>query len=253
MNKNAHTLKFFLATIIVACCGLSAGAQEASTSGVETNPPPKWDASASLGFSLTSGNSDTLLVTANAVGKRKFGDANLELGVGGAYGENDGDRTVQTLRGWGQYDNPFTQRTYWYVRLEGLHDGIADIEYRFTLGPGIGYYFVKQEKTFLRGEVGPSFIYERKGNVNSGYFAARFAERFEHQFNDRVKLYQAVEFLPQIDQWDDYLINFELGIESALSDKMSLTVTLLDNYVSQPAPGRESNDIKLITALKYKF
>ena len=68
-----------------------------------------------------------------------------------------------------------------------------------------------------------------------------------------MKLYQTVEYLPQIDEWDDYLVNCELGIESALSDKMSLTVTLLDNYVSQPAPDRQSNDIKLVTAVKYNF
>jgi putative salt-induced outer membrane protein len=237
----------------VAGAACSVGAQEAASSVVETNPPPKWDASASLGFSLTSGNSDTLLLTGSLIGDRKFDDANLELGLNGAYGENDGDRNVQSLRGWGQYDDLFSQRTYWYGRVEGLHDGIADIEYRFTLGPGVGYYFLKKERTFLRGETGPAFIYERKGNVNSGYFALRFAERFEHQFNERVKLYQSFEFLPQIDDWGDYLVNCELGVESALSEKMSLNVFLLDNYVSRPAPDRENNDIKLVTALKYKF
>jgi len=242
-----------MAAMTVACSAFSAHADEAATPTVETNQPPKWDASASLGFSLASGNSDTLLLTADAIGKRKFDDASLELGIVGSYGENGGDRTVQTLRGWGQYDDLFSKRTYWYGRIEGLHDGISDIEYRFTLSPGLGYYLVKKEKTSLKGEAGPAFIYERKGNVNNGYFALRFAERFEHEFNDRVKVYQGVEYLPQIDEWNDYLINFVLGIETAMSDKLSLAVTLLDNYVSQPAAGRVHNDIRLITSVKYKF
>ncbi|MCU0771466.1 MAG: DUF481 domain-containing protein [Verrucomicrobia bacterium] len=253
MNTRRNIIKSILAAAALAGAGTTGMAQEPATSVVETNPPPKWEASASLGFSLTSGNSDTLLLTGGLVGNRKFDDANLELGLNGAYGENDGDRNVQTLRGSGQYNDLFTERAYWYGRAEGLHDGIAEIEYRFTIGPGIGYYFLKKEKTFLRGESGPAFVCERKGNVNSDYFTIRFAERFEHQFNERVKLYQTLEFLPQIDEWNDYLVNFELGIESALSEKTSLNVFLLDNYVSQPAPGLEHNDIKLVTALKYKL
>jgi len=242
--------------LVAAVLGLQAGmvhGQEAEASAVETNAPPKWDASASLGFSLTSGNSDTLLITAGAVGKRELENAKLELGIGGSYGENDNVRNVQTLRGWGQYDHNISDRTYWYGRLEGLHDGISDIEYRFTASPGVGYYFLKKEKTKLSGEFGPAFIYERKGNVNSGYFALRFAERFEHEFNERVRLFQEVEYLPQIDDFGDYLINFALGVESDLSQKMSLGVTLFDNYVSQPAPGRENNDVRLIASVKYKF
>jgi hypothetical protein len=34
---------------------------------------------------------------------------------------------------------------------------------------------------------------------------------------------------------------------------MELRVTLQDWYVSNPAPGRESNDLKLIAGVNYKF
>ena len=81
MNKSTHAIQTILIALAVAAAGLPVNAQEAATSGIETNEPPKWDASASLGFSLTSGNSDTLLATAKAVGQRKFDNANLELGM----------------------------------------------------------------------------------------------------------------------------------------------------------------------------
>lgn len=240
------------AVAFLLCLGVSSQAQEAATT-VETNKPPAWDVSASLGFSSTSGNSETLLLTGSLVGKRKFDDANLELGAAGAYGENDHIRNVQTLRGWGQYDDSITERTYWYGRVEGYHDGIADIQYRFTIGPGIGYYFIKKEKTMLRGEFGPSWIYQRLGDENNDYFSLRFAERFEHQFNERVKLYQTLEWLPELTDWENYLMNFEVGVESALSEKMSVTLSFTDNYNSRPASDRKHNDTRLVAGLKYKF
>ena len=37
----------------------------------------------------------------------------------------------------------FTDRFYGYARVDALHDGIADVEYRVTLSPGVSYYFAK--------------------------------------------------------------------------------------------------------------
>ena len=42
-------------------------------------------------------------------------------------------------------------------------------------------------------------------------------------------------------------------MEADLTKKMALRVTLQDWYVRYPAPGRESNDIKLIAGINYKF
>ena len=50
-------------------------------------------------------------------------------------------------------------------------------------------------------------------------------------------------------------MNAEFGIEADLTKKknLSLRVTLDDTYNNQPAPGRLQNDLKLITAIAYKF
>jgi putative salt-induced outer membrane protein YdiY len=253
MKTSLSSIQFVLAALIVGCMSLSAGAQEAAATGIETNTTPPWDITADLGFSLTSGNSETLLVRGGVVGKREYSKSRIELGIAGAYGEDTSVANVQTLRGWGQYDQDFAERWYWLGRVELLHDGIADIEYRLTLSPGVGYWFIKKEKTKLSGETGISYVFERRGNRQSDYFALRLAERFEHEFNDRVKLVQNFEILPQIDDFENYFINFDIGLESALNDKLSLTLTFIDNYNNIPAPGRERNDIKFLAGFRYKL
>lgn len=253
MKDTTHIIKSILATCLLACMGYPAGADDATTPAMETNAPPKWDVSADLGVTLTSGNSDTLLIAGGVLGKREWSKSLLELGFAGAYGEDTSVANVQTLRGWAQYNKDFAKDWYWLGRAEALHDGIADIDYRVTLSPGVGRRVINKEKTSLDVEAGVSYVLEYSGGTQSDYFALRFAEHFEHDFNDRVKLVQNFEILPQIDNLENYFFNFSIGVETAMSDKLSMTLTFFDTYNNIPAPGRESNDIKLIAGLRYRF
>ena len=220
-----------------------------------------WESSASLGMTLTKGNSDTLLVTANILSTRKDPKSKNEwrLGADGTYGENQGDRNAESAHAFVQYNRLFTERFYGYARVDGLHDEIAGIVYRLSFSPGVGYYFIKDKQTTLSGEVGPGVIHERLDGKNGAedtddtYMTIRFAERLEHKFSDTVRLWQSLEFLPQVDRFGNFLINAELGIETAMSKKLSLRTYLVDNYDNEPAPGRKNNDIKLVAAIAYKF
>lgn len=214
---------------------------------------PKWEKSAALGLTLTRGNSDTLLFTGNLLANKKWDVHEINLGADATYGENDDVKSAESLRGFGQYNYLFTERAFGYARLEALHDDIADIQYRVIFSPGVGYYFIKQPNTNLRGEAGPAFIYEKQGDDERGYMTLRLAERFDHKFNEKTKLWQTFEILPQVDDWNNFIINAEIGIETSLTEKLSLRTYLQDTYDNEPAEGREKNDMKLVTALAYKF
>jgi putative salt-induced outer membrane protein YdiY len=228
-----------------ALAAMGTLAQDASTN--------KWETTASIGVTVTQGNSDSVLGSAQVLSQKKWGQNEMRLGADGTYGELEGEKNVEGLHGFGQYNRLFTERAFGYLRLDGLHDAIADIEYRFTFSPGAGYYFIKNEQTTLSGEAGPAFIYEKQGGESTGYITARLAERLEHKFNDNVRLWQSIEFLPQVDDLNNFLINAEIGIESKLTPRLSLKVFAIDNYDNEPAPGREENDLKVVTAMGYTF
>ena len=122
------------------------------------------------------------------------------FGVDGSYGENDSVKNNETLHGVGQYNHLFGKRFYGFFNLEGLHDGIADLQYRFTLSPGAGYYFVKTTNTTFAGELGPGLIFQRLGGVDTTYASLRLAERFEHKFTDGARVWERAEFLPQVNK-----------------------------------------------------
>jgi len=57
-----------------------------------------------------------------------------------------------------------------------------------------------------------------------------------------------------VDEWDkNYLLNFEAGIETAITKKWSLRVVFQDQYASEPANGRKQNDMRLLAGTAYKF
>jgi len=73
--------------------------------------------------------------------------------------------------------------------------------------------------------------------------------------SDRARVWQTAEFLPQVDDLNNYIINAEVGIEADLNTtgKLALRAYLQDTYNNVPAKGREKNDAKLVAAIAYKF
>ena len=231
---------------------------------VNTN---KWEGSAAAGVTLTKGNSDTFLGNITLNGARKAPRDEVLLGASATYGttkteerigntqftHDTKETTTANASGFGQYNHLFTDRFYAGVRLDLLHDAVAEVKYRVTVSPLVGYYLIKQPDTKLAVEAGPSFIAERVGNENDEYAALRFAERFEHKFSPKARVWQSIEFLPQVDDFANYIINAEVGAEAALNTSWSLRAVVQDTYDHKPAEGRKQNDIKLITSLAYKF
>ena len=147
----------------------------------------------------------------------------------------------------------FSERFFGYFRLEGLRDTVADIDYRISTSPGLGYYFVKNATTSLRAEIGPGYIYEQDKSGHQSYMTLRLAERFDHKISERSKIWQSIEFLPQVDKFSNYIINGEIGLDTAINAHFSQRTYLQDTYHSEPAAGRLKNDAKLVAAIAYKF
>ncbi len=233
-----------------------------SAQGQATNSPPttnQWHTTAAVAVTLTRGNSDTFLATLSLDSKRKWDKNEVALGAAGGYGENTvnavNSTTTEFLNGFGQYNRLVTERFYGGLRVDGAYDGIAGVEYRFKISPLAGYYLVKNAKMTLAVEAGPSAIFEHlKGTDARSYWAARVGERFEYKLTPTTKLWQSVDYIPEFENWsENYLINGEAGIDTAITKHWSLRVVFQDMYANQPAPGRKANDIRLLAGTAFKF
>jgi putative salt-induced outer membrane protein len=212
-----------------------------------------WNSSISAGLTLNRGDSDTTLFSADFLTEKKTPKDEYSLGAGLAYGEQASQDTVNNYKMFSQWNHLFTPRFYNYLRVGGLRDYIADLNYRVTVGPGVGYYLLKTTNTTLATEGGFNFEAQKLGGHDQNFATLRLADRFEHKFNDRARLWQMVEIFPQLDKFDNYVMNFEIGMEAVISKSFSLKTTLDDTYDNRPAANHLKNNAKIVAGVAYKF
>ena len=251
---NQQTKNAILFTTVIAAASSSAFAQgDPETPAAEKKYP--WKYSAGFSLAVTSGNSDTLLTSGDFTAERKAENSEMFGGISAVYGKAEGVKNNDKVNGFFQYNWPFGDADRWYGlgRLEGTYDSIADIDYRYTASVGLGYYAIKSETTSLSFEVGPSYVLEKRAGVEDDYAALRAGEKFTHDFNEKTRVWQSLDIVPRVEDFADYVLNAEVGIETDLAQSLQLRMYVQDTYYSEPAPGRDGNDIKLFAGIKYKF
>jgi Protein of unknown function, DUF481 len=209
-----------------------------------------WEFTGSAGLTLSKGNNDNLTYSLQLLATYVTKDTDAYIAGDYFYGEANGLKNTENLRLHGSYANLIDDVWYWGVQGEFLTDSVADIGYRFTLMPKVGAVVWKSDQGKLNLEAGPAYIVQDQG-VREDYLALYFGERFEYSFNDRLKFWQTLSFIPEAGDWGNYLLTFEAGLQATLTDHLALKFSLRDMYDSTPAPGRESNDLALIAGLTW--
>ncbi len=262
MKQSIRTASYVTAGV---CAGSFAASTVVAQDAKPEEPKPRWETVANVGLSLTRGNSKNLLFSAGIDTTRKWTKDEFLAGAKLSYGDTTTDGTKSTTqqdaKAYGQWNHLFTPRFYGGLRIDGLYDKIANINYRFTVSPLVGYYFIKDASTTLSGEFGPSLVTEetvfRRPGPNridkDSYIGLRFGDRFEHKFKGGARIWQTAEWIPQISDFNNWILNAELGVSAPLSKKMDVRLVLQDTYDNVPAVGRLKNDLKLIAGLGYKF
>lgn len=251
--------RYLQAWMIVTAAGWCLAGGATAADKVDTN---RWVSGLTMGLNMSRGNSETLLSSGALTTERKGLENEFRFGVEGNYGEtkvkkDDGreetETNVQNARGYGDYKRLLDDRLYAYINTELSHDEIADIRYRFIIGPGLGYYLLRDDVQSLGVEAGMAFIKDKVGETTDDRFAARAAERYERKIGETSKIWEAAEYLPTVDDVDNYLINAEAGAEAMMNARLGLRIVLQDKYNNRPAPGKDANDLSLIGAVTVRL
>lgn len=251
-------------TTLLGCLGAALLFTTSTVSAQEAAAPkkPSWETVAAAGLTVQSGNSESVATTLSLDTKKKWESDEVLLGASGGYGKssstgNDRSRTTDYAKAYGQYNHFMTERAYFGLRLDGEHDGIADLAYRVRIAPLLGYYVIKNEKTSLAFDAGPSYVIEeREGNPRKkeDYIALRFGEKFEHKLSDTTKIWQTAEYIPGLKDWPDRdLIKFEAGISTKITGNWDLQLKYQVDYDNGVAYGKEGTDTRLIASTSYTF
>ncbi len=227
---------------------------------VSCEPEPKdpsiWDKSLLFGLNYTEGNTKTTNINLGGVATRDYENnawrfqADYNYGSAANSANDPKEENKNNIRGLADYRRVLDNRWFAGAGAAFAHDEIADLKYRVVLNPSLGAYILRDDDVKFSLEAGPSYVWEKLGDEDDNFAAARIANRLEWKFSETSKLFEYAEYLVSFDDADQYLINAEVGLETALNSFMSLVVSVKDYYINQPAEDRVPNDVITITALK---
>lgn len=216
-------------TVLLVLCALATGSHAAEK---------KWSDEAELSFVDTGGNTDVLSLSGKNLLKYRFTDKlKGAWKLGALYGESDGEKNAESYFTEFRLDYLFTERFYSYAMGGWMKDEFAGIDSKYYLGPGAGYKFLTGPKHLLLGEVGFNYVTEDYTNdTNEDYIQGRAFAKYEYAFTEKNKFSQSLEYLYDFDDSENYNVNSETALISALSDYLSLKTSYVVKYDNKPVP-----------------
>ncbi|MGI5868094.1 MAG: DUF481 domain-containing protein [Kiritimatiellia bacterium] len=213
---------------------------------------PSWATKLSFGFSMKSGNTESDAYSGRIESGITAHETIFAMMLEGNYAQNtttdsEGVESDEQTEGNAKFNANVKQRFdgfYIYADELAQHDAIAEIKLRNVASVGLGTFLADSDAFKFSVDAGVAHVSER-ALKDEDYFALRFGQRLDWKPTDTVTVWEKIEVTPEPADFDNTLVAFEVGIESALTDRMSLGVTLTVDHDSQPNEDVERTDTVL--------
>jgi len=209
---------------------------------VESINPPKsaWTCSVTASYATNRGNtfSDSADVRADLQYRSRAHRFNAAAGY--AYGRqrDDTGKTTTSIDNWyaqAQYDYFMTKKLYAYANVRYEQDKIAELKARETVGVGLGYQWIDTGTFGFNTECGATFYHEEmEDGTARNVPAVRFAYGVYQKVGSYAHCFHNVEYLPDVRDWNIYLLNVDLGTRIILTANFLLEARAEWRYNSQP-------------------
>ena len=210
-----------------------------------------WEFTGAAGLSYSGGNSDSVAYSLQFLGSYMKDGQEAYLGMDYFYSEDGAVKGTDSLKVFGQYNHDLTERFYVGGYGSYFRDSVADIGYRIDPSLLFGYRVVDRDGMKLSFEAGPGYTWRESGGVKSDFATLRLAEKFEYHFNESTKFWQLLGLNPAVEDFSDYVLDLELGIETRITNQWSLRTFMKHRIDSNPALGKGRSDTSILLGLAY--
>ena len=228
-----------------------------------------WHGSVNFSGAVARGNTVSESATVLADANRRWEKDRLKANFGYYYqqtgtSKDTKEKTEDRILLEAQEDHFWATKVYSYINGRYERDGINNLQYRYRLGTGLGYQWLENEvfestgKWNFNQEFGVNWIREDYGDGDSkkgGFAALRYAHHFGYipKWCTNLELFHNCEILPEVDDWEKFLANADVGFSTKLVMDFDLLVKIQWDYNSQPSGNRKKSDYRYIVGLGYKW
>ena len=216
-----------------------------------------WQNDIAVGYSKASGNTQSNQFSLRSKANRKTDQDEFTLRGDVGYSSSNKKMDSQKWYGMSRYAFSFGENKKWYnfYKLELDHDRFANIDYRIIPSIGIGYWFSDEPDWKAMTEVGLGLEHTefRDDTKDSDEIVLIPRTFFEKKLFGESRLSQDFTLYPSLSNMGELRLHSETKLTNPIDDKLSLSLSLIDDYNTNPPQDTKKNDIQIISALTYSF
>jgi putative salt-induced outer membrane protein len=225
-----------------------------------------WSGVLDTGLSLTRGNSSTLTYNLAAKAARVTRRDKISVHTTAIYSTDDSTppswTTAHVIRGGIRGDLSVSDRMFVFALTDFEYDQFQNLDLRNTIGGGLGYHAIKNKRTQFDLFSGCTFMQEyfsvpldpaipASTSRKSGEAVA--GEELAATIGPKMTWSERLTFYPNLSDTGQYRYTFDSTAAAKLNSWLSWQITFNDNYISNPAPGKKSNDVLLSSGFRLSF
>lgn len=243
--------------VLLACGGATA---------IHAQPAPpdgQWRGELGLSGSLAAGNTESASYAAKLDATRASPNDKWSIYGTSLYGKRrvaTGDeKTADNARLGTRYDSDFNPAVFGFGLAEAETDRLANLDYRTTLGLGVGYHLVKTADhgfdvigglAFTHSKYDPDLAVPSASGRNTELL---LGEESNHKLSETVSLKQKLAVYPSIENSGEFRSVFDASLIVGLTSRLSLQVGVQNKYTSEVPVGVKKSDTLLLTGLSVRF
>jgi putative salt-induced outer membrane protein YdiY len=217
-----------------------------------------WAGAFDFGLALVRGNARTDTTTTALVASRvtRNDKASVYLTQISSSARVNGvsSPTARAIRGGWAYNRDLTPRLFATTFNDYDHDRFQNLDLRFVLGGGVGFYAVKTDALHLDLLAGADYNHEKfSTGLSRNSAEANFGDNLLYKLSAATSVTQSFRVFTNLSNTGQYRLNFDLSGVTAIKKWLGWHVTASDRFLSNPDFGRQRNDILLSTGLRLTF
>jgi putative salt-induced outer membrane protein YdiY len=230
-----------------------------------------WTGTVNLGYSVQRGNQQTNTFSSSVDARRErptapifepHGRTNVHLTVllsnAAEAGTSIGSNTFSTSV---RQDILFSPGNFVFGIVQFDHVGTEGLSLRQTYGGGSGYDLTLTRRGTLSLIAGLTLVREGFSTGGEGFSSSDdeqtaqllLGEKLRLQLTQRVRLDHSANAYPNLSNVGQYHFDIRTALDVKLTNRFSLNTSLIDLYLTNPAPGSRANNFALTTGITTTF
>ena len=217
-----------------------------------------WSGTVDVGFSMTSGNSDTRTFSAGARGVRETPHNKFTAYANALQVKDTSNDTkkikAQSIWTGARYDVDINRKYFAFGSGDFEYNKPQKLNIRAVLGGGLGYHVSRKDSFKLDLTGGVTNNYENFSNgVRRNSAELLLGEELKIKINSRARFTERAVIYPNITRMGDFRALFDSSLQTDINSWLGWHVTIGNRYNSRPVDRTEKNDFLLSTGFRFSF